>query len=238
MRQFLDLLHDEWQHLAGSPESRRALACWSEDPALGGFADLYAVVAEIQRRGRPAESDRILLALLRRAPSDDVACRTVLQAVMPVLKSLMSAYQLTGAPEDVSTATVEAAFERIRRYPCDRRPARVAANLLNDTRQVLWRAARRERRLSLAIEPFTKEVLEDLDDRSSEPSAPDELVDLVGEALRLGHVQPAGARVILLTRVIDVPIDDLASEMGLKAPTLRKRRQRAEAALAVMGMVA
>lgn len=150
----------------------------------------------------------------------------------------MSAYQLTGEPEDISTAVIEAAYERIRQYPCDRRPARVAANLLNDTRQTLWRAASRERRLGLAIEPLTEEVLEHLAERPAEPSATDELIDLVAEAACLGQIQPAGARVILLTRVLDVPIDDLANEMELKAQTLRKRRQGAEAALAVMGLVA
>lgn len=238
MRQFLDLLHDEWQYLARSPEAARALTRWSEDEALGGFPDLDMLVAEIQQRGRPEESDRILLALLRRAPSEGLAARTVLQAVMPGLKSLMSAYQLTGEPEEVSTAVVEAAFERIRRYPCDRRPARVAANLLNDTRQILWRASLKERSLRVTTEPITEVTMERLVDQPASPSTTDELVDLVAEAVRLGHVERSGARLILLTRILDASVEDLAREMGLKGPTLRKRRHRAEAALAELGKVA
>jgi hypothetical protein len=238
MRQFLDLLHDEWEYLAPSPEAARALAGWSEDPALDGFTDLHALVDEIQRRGRPEKSDRILLALLRRAPSDGLAARTVLQAVMPGLKSLMSAYQVTGEPEEVSTAVVEAAFERIRRYPCDRRPARVAANLLHDTRQILWRASLRERSLSVATEPITEATMERMADLPPSPSATDELVDLVAEAVRLGHVERSGARLILLTRVLDASVEDLAKEMDVKAQTLRKRRHRAEGTLAGVGMVA
>jgi hypothetical protein len=237
MRQFLDLLNDEWQYLAHSPEAARALARWSQGKELGAFVDLHQLVAEIQRRGHPEESDRLLLALLRRAPSDDLAARTVLHAMMPGLKSLMSAYQLTAVPEEVSTAVVEAAFERIRRYPCDRRPARVAANLLNDTRQVLWRASVRERRLRLATEPITEPITgatmdRRLADLRTRPSATDELVDLVVEAVRLGHVERSGARLILLTRVLDASVEELAHEMDVKAPTLRKRRIRAEAALA------
>jgi hypothetical protein len=50
--------------------------------------------------------------------------------------------------------------------------------------------------------------------------------------VRRGRVRPCGARLILLTRVLDVPIEELAHESETKALTLRKRRLRAEAALA------
>ena len=231
MPQFLDRLHDEWLHLARSPRAVRALAGWASDPALRDFTNLEEVVAEIQRRGQPAESDRILLALLRRA-ADNLAAQTVLQALMPGLKSLMSAYRLNGEPEEVATAVIEAAFERIRRYPCDRRPARVAANLLHDTRQVLWRDGCRERRLRLATEPLTERAVSAVASAPQDRSSTDELVDLIAEAVRLGSLRPSGARLILLTRVLDVPIDELAEETGTKALTLRKRRQRAQADLA------
>ena len=50
--------------------------------------------------------------------------------------------------------------------------------------------------------------------------------------MRLGHVGRSEARLILLTRVLDVPIDELANDTETKPATIRKRRQRAEAALA------
>jgi hypothetical protein len=230
MPRFLDQLQDEWRYLARSPRTAQTLAGWSSDPALAGFSDLDEIVAEIQRRGRPEASDRILLALLRRAAVDNLAAQTVLQALIPGLKSLMSAYRLTGEPEEVATAVVEAAFERIRRYPCDRRPARVAANLLHDTRQTLWRDGSRERSLRLATEPLTEAVMNIRVPGGR--SGTDELVDLVGEAVRRGRLRPSGARLILLTRVLDVPIEELAEETGTKPLTLRKRRVRAQAALA------
>jgi hypothetical protein len=59
-----------------------------------------------------------------------------------------------------------------------------------------------------------------------------ELVDLVGKAVRRGRLRPSGARLILLARVLDVPIEELAEEIGTKPLTLRKRRVRAQAALA------
>jgi DNA-directed RNA polymerase specialized sigma24 family protein len=114
----------------------------------------------------------------------------------------------------------------------------VAANLLNDTRQTLWRACVRERSLSVATEPITDETLEYLAAVPSSGTATDELVELVADAVRLGHVERSGARLILLTRILDNSVEDLAREMNVKAPTLRKRRRRAEAALAAIGMVA
>lgn len=232
MRQLLDQLDDEWTALCQSASARRALSTWAVDPALGAFPDLPAVVETIQRRGHPAESDRILLALLRRASSEELAARTVLQALMPGLKALMATYQQSGTPDDVATAVIEAAFERIRNYPCDRRPGRVAANVLNDTRQVLWRDGCRERRLRVVTEPLTDRMHERLTYRPDAGSATDELVDLVCHAVREARLPLQGARLILLTRVLDVTVEELADETGGKPQTIRKRRRKAEALLA------
>ncbi len=130
---------------------------------------------------------------------------------------MVSAYRLTGEPEEVATAVAEAAVERIRRYPCDRRPAWGAANFLHDTRQTLWRDGHREQSLRLATEPLTESVM-----NSSAPGGRSATGDLVGAAVRRGRVRPSGARLILLTRVLDVPIEELAEETGTKPLTLRK----------------
>jgi DNA-directed RNA polymerase specialized sigma24 family protein len=108
----------------------------------------------------------------------------------------------------------------------------VAANLLNDTRQILWRDGRRERRLHIASEPLTDQMHERLIDRHDSTSPTDELVDLVCHAVREAELPPDGARLILLTRVLDVPVEELADETGGKSQTIRKRRRRAEALLA------
>jgi DNA-directed RNA polymerase specialized sigma24 family protein len=231
MRQFLDLLGDEWTELSRSDTAVRALAGWA-DPSLEGFTDLAEVVTAIQRRGRPEESDRLLLALLSRSGTDNLAARAVLQALMPGLKTLMAAYQLTGQPEEVATAVIEAAFERIRHYPCDRRPARVAANLLADTRQILWRDGCRERHLRVASAMLTEWVEEHLVASPEERSATDELVDLVRTAVRDDRLPADGARLILLTRVLDVTVEELSAATGDKSQTIRKRRRRAESQLA------
>jgi hypothetical protein len=230
MGRFLDSLDREWATLSTSVAATRALEAWSLDPTLSGFGDLGEVVARLHRRGRPEEADRILLALLRRAPEDPLAARTVLQAMMPGLKSLMSAYRLTGDSEEVATAVVEAAYERIRHYPCDRRPARVAANLIWDTRQTLWRAAQKEGARLGPLEPITEQMADELPDLTG-PSPTQELVDLVVETVRRGWLPRPGARIILLTRMADASVDELAAEAGAKPQTLRQLRRRSEAVL-------
>ena len=231
MGKFLDSLDWDWATLCSSWRGNRALAAWSQDPALQGFAGLAALVAQLHSRGRPEEADRILHALLRRAPEDEVAARTVLQAMMPGLKSLMSAYRLTGDSEEVATPVIEAAYERIRRYPCDRRQSKVAANLIWDTRQTLWRAAQREAARLAPLEPITQEMADALPVTAG-PSPTEELLELVTEAVRRGRLPRTSARLVLLTRVADVSAEALAAESGTKAQTVRQLRRRAEATLA------
>jgi len=113
--------------------------------------------------------------------------------------------------------------------PCDRPPARVAANLLH-TRQTLWRDGRREQSLCPATEPLTESVVNT--PAAGDRSATGEMVDLVGEAARHGRLRPSGARLILLIRFLDVPIELLAEETGTETLTLRKRRVRPHPVLA------
>jgi hypothetical protein len=69
----------------------------------------------------------------------------------------------------------------------------VAANLLNDTRQVLWRAARKERKLSVVTDPLTEVVLQRVaSQRPAAASATDELVGLVDEAPASGMSSEKG----------------------------------------------
>ena len=134
-------LDREWIDVGGG--GRRALRRWAErDPSLGEFASLNALVEKVNERGRGDESDAILLLLLRLAPFDDLAARTVLQAMMPAMKNLTAKFSTCGAwsPEETAAVVVAAMWERIRGYPVERRPRKVAANLALDTRQTVWRS--------------------------------------------------------------------------------------------------
>ena len=132
----------EWERIGKGPRGRAALRRWaSGDLPLGGLRSLDELVERVNERGNPARSDAILLALVRRTATDDLAARTVLQAMMPAVKNLTSKFSTCGAwsAEETAAEVVAAMWERIRSYPVERRPAKVAANLTLDTRQRVWR---------------------------------------------------------------------------------------------------
>lgn len=135
-------LDREWEWLARSKAGRRALRRWGRgDPSLRRFSSVGALVAEVNERGHIDESDAVLLVLLRLAPTDELAARTVLQAMIPAVKNLTAKFSTCGAwsPEETAAVVVAAMWERIRSYPVDRRPRKVSANLTLDTRQRVWR---------------------------------------------------------------------------------------------------
>jgi len=133
-------LDREWKEIGGG--GRGALRRWAaDDPSLAQFGSVGALVERVNERGHAEESDALLLVLLRRAPLDDLAARTVLQAMMPAVKNLTVKFSTCGAwcADETAAVVVAAMWERIRGYPVDRRPRKVAANLTLDTRQRVWR---------------------------------------------------------------------------------------------------
>lgn len=136
-------LDREWDRIADSVAGRRAVRTWVEgEPMLGGVRTLRHLVERVNERGHPEESDAILLILVEHAVADDLAARTVLQAMMPAVKNMTSKFSTCGAwsAEETAAVVVAAMWERIRSYPIERRPRKVSANLALDTRQRVWRS--------------------------------------------------------------------------------------------------
>lgn len=63
-------------------------------------------------------------------------------------------------------------------------------------------------------------------------SPSDELLDLVDQAICAGVLDPTGARLVVLHRVMSVPTAPIAEREGYPPSTIRQRRSRAEAAIA------
>jgi hypothetical protein len=130
-----------------------------------------------------------------------------------------------GDHEETAAAVVAACWERIRTYPIDRRPRRIAANILLDTRQRVIRQYN---------QPTSDAGETKLEELTSEATAHAgvELLNHAGEAMRRCRLDPDEARLILLTRVADVPLSQLAVGSGRGLETMRRRRRAAEARLA------
>jgi DNA-directed RNA polymerase specialized sigma24 family protein len=220
-------LDEEWARITRSPTAGKRLAEWTESsPVLAGFGDLDAVVQIANRRGKAHESDLILVALAQRAGTDDLAARTLLQAVMPGMRWLARRYHhvASAAGEDPNSLVIALTYERIRTYPFDRRPGRIAANVLFDTRQRLQRTVGRPGPKMVALESLPFEPAGD-DGPHNEQCA------LLDQAVAQRVIVARDADLIALTRLHDYPIAELAAHLGCPAQTLRQRRRRAEALL-------
>ena len=111
------------------------------------------------------------------------------------------------------------AWQQIRRYPLARRPRRIAANLLLDTRRAALAEFTRERRGRR--EPPAQQL--------APAAAPGGDVEaLLGRAVTAGALSSEEAELILRTRIDGVPLARLATEAGVAYHTLNVRRLRAE----------
>ncbi len=231
MRQTLFARIDaEWSTFVDSPVVHRRFGQWQRaDLDLAEFVDLDHLVRFAQTPGQPAASDDALRCLARRSKTDEVAARALLQCVLYALPQLATRFRSAagGDADEVAALVVATAFERIRTYPVDRRPRHIAANIVLDTRQIVSRTLYR---------PRVAEVLADDPAILAAPATPisagTAVIELVAEAVRAKRVDPSDARIIVLTRVYDVPADELAPEYQCLPHSLRRRRLRAEAALA------
>ena len=110
-------LDQEWARTYGCSRSgREALRRWAlAHPAIAGFRDLDDV---LEGRRDPDAAQAILLALARLAPDDEIAARTLLQALLPGLVRMA----LTGFRDDPDAFEdmTALAWERIRTYPQQR----------------------------------------------------------------------------------------------------------------------
>lgn len=220
-RSLFDELDAEWQIVAESSAGKRACVKWGVgEPTLGALVD------RVQRRGAPAESDAILRNLVARSATDDLACRTVLQCLMPAMRATARSYSSVDHISDVESTVMTETFDRIRNYPLERRPGNVAANITLDVRQVFWRAT------SQSMEVFPTDPSR-LPQRMNDSLAPpEEVVDVLRHGLQGGFVSDEEAAIIFSTRVLDYSLSDISTRVGIKPQSMRRRRQRAEQKLA------
>lgn len=221
----MDQLDAEWRALGRSPDMLAALERWGDaDPVLR-FRDLDALVTRVERRDAdPAATDAILSALARRAPHDRRAARVLLQLVLPGCKALVRCHPI-GERRERSALVAAAAWERIRTYPIERRPTKVAANVIADVRHRLLRTTR-----AATWTPIER-VPERLLPLVSGPERATEAIGLLAAAVRTGVIDHESARLVLLTRVVGVEMAEISKVEGTSQQTLRRRRLRAEARL-------
>lgn len=225
-----DRLDAEWLVIIRARVAKEALRSWAvQDETLAGYRNLGALAAA-HATAAPGAADRTLAALARRAPTDPLAARVMLQLLLPGCRALTRVVPYAGGePDERAAAVVAAAFSRIRTYPIERRPARIALNVLLDTRKALS-----GRRSHLVEVPMPTEDLLEFDDADPQwPSAAHELLDVLIDAVDQGCLDRSAAQLIALTRIAGRSCHEIAERRGSHPGSIRRRRQLAEQSLIV-----
>jgi hypothetical protein len=201
------------------------LAVWSErEPVLASFATPQQLLRHLDSlRGRHRLRNEILAALVRQAQSDPLAARVVLQTLLPGLKTLARRILLEADERDeLWSALLAHCWERIRSYPLERRPERIAANTLLDTLKKTTRELKRQRR---DRDQFSEEALS----QQSAPRPVDRDVErLFQHAVAAAAIGEGEAELILRTRIDGADLLMLAEQAGVPYNTIVVRRLRAE----------
>jgi hypothetical protein len=219
----IDRIDRDWQRELASPLFQSSFAAWRElDPALSRFADAEALVLFLRGPGACAEKDRVLVALLRRARSEPLAARIVLQGVLPGLKRLFAQMLCdVREREELWSILLAEVWERICCYPLHR-DRRIAANLLLDTRKRTLKPLVRARERPPGIGGWPDAEV------PAPPVVDGDVRGLLDAAVEAGAITPVEARLIFRTRIELRPLGAVARSLRISRHTLIVRRLRAE----------
>lgn len=226
-------LEAEWRGLVRGELGTRFRGWRAEDATFRPFGHPEALLTFLHRRGRPDAKDPVLLALLVRARQDQLAGRVVLQAMLPGLKSLSARLARSVVSfEELWQVLFACLWERIVTYPVERRPSRVAANLLLDTMKKTLAELKNEAK---ALGQLSELSLDEFDDLLGTPAESDGAVDgrvdveaVLSRAIVAGAVTGEEAELILATEIDGVPMAAVAERLGVSYNAVKIRRQRAE----------
>ena len=220
MSHVLTSLESEWRRVARCSAGRRALLRWgAAHPVLWGAGDLGDL---LERRRTSSDAPTILAALAVLAPTDELAARTLLQALLPGLVYLArtAGYDDPEAIDEI----VSLAWERIRTYPAGR-PGAVAGNILLDVRK---RYHRQRRRAAVQVADLAAAPgLCRQDVRPAEDEALDRLSMSEWLAGYRALVGERGYRAVIRTRVLGLSLAEHAAEEDTTVNTVGQRRWRA-----------
>jgi len=226
----------DWPMLVERLDAGQTLSGWAADlPQLAGIASAANLPAAVNGGRRP---DEVLWALVRMAAADGGDNADAVLVLLHLLADGASALAGKFAHRtDNAVAMVVAELTcQIRSFPWRRRTKAIAAGLLLDTKHALWHGEFRpvedgRANEAVLVDParWAELLGEPVDRAAPEP----ELVDLLVWASARG-ISDAGAVAVMLELIRDDggnAQQRAAAALGLSVKTVRRRRDRAVAAL-------
>jgi DNA-binding CsgD family transcriptional regulator len=218
-------LQEQWEAIVDDRSAVATARGWwwgtgVDTTSIHSLDDVLAVVG-FQGAREDSEADGRLLHLVRIAVDDDLAARIVLQRILPGLLAIaVRRGRLPGRnATEVFSEIAATAWTLIRTYPCDRRPAKIAANLLRDVeyecfvRRQRMRAWRDEVSVDITPEPT----------RARDPHAIEQITEVLRDARDAG-LAPLDVRFLAELASGRRP-DDIGASLGCSPRTVRSRRR-------------
>lgn len=222
---FTDLDAD-WRIIAGGRAAQDALRRWAPDPVLGSAVCLDDLLARTARGADPTDADALLRALLGRAQSDEVAARTVLQALVP---GLVNVARRVGAREspDLQAEVVAVAWTLIRCGRWDERRGSIASHLLLDVFHVVSRIP--QTRLEQLVAPAAlARVVPAPEPTEARGPTGREVLEVVALSGKIAAHQLHLVSDAVLDRT---PVSVAAHQAGISVKAMTRRRERARASV-------
>jgi len=231
------LLQKEWERLSRCPRSLRTVNGWGLRTEPFSSLDEVLLAAGFGTSKCDHAGDQVLAAIVRHATTDQLAARIVLQRVFP---PMLAIGRRRGKPRNVGfdyafSLVLSHAWEVIRTYPIERRPNKIAANIVRDIEYFAF--VRRERRRpkheriddcwDLVVDCFTTDshgTALDRGAREADPRTEDVLRELLSEA-RTRNVSSRSIAVLESLRVLT--IEQFAQRHGISQRTAREWRRDA-----------
>lgn len=216
-------LVEEWSMMSTRNQNLRRINGWGLPGTPIDNLDDVLVRAGFGTGITDSNGDQYLLLLVRRAAHDELAARIVLQRILPPLLGIARRRGriVRGGIDEALTETLSHAWELIRTYPVERRPAKVAANLVRDAEYFAFVRDSRRRMVVVDIKPADE--LERLAEPQRECSAADELWRLLYEADQKGMTPK---RLDVLRRLANGESFELvAADYGVAIRTVRTWRK-------------
>lgn len=233
MANVFEALEAEWARIGRDRTAAGRLAAVRRE---AGGACTLADVERYVRAASPPDADRVLLAVVSHVVGDDVpaatarlAARVLLQLLLPGTRKLARKWWALGDRDERAAAAVAAVYHHVCTYPLQRRPGRVAANILMDASYDLGRLVPKV--IAVPVEDPAVLRRPGAAVAESTPHAAEELAEALRDAVADGTLQPADAELIARTRIGGENVNDIAAERCRTARTLWHRRQHAEARL-------
>lgn len=240
----------DWESWSVGPEAAAGLRRWSGDPLLAGHCGSVVEVLAACGRDRavavPVADGRLAALIAFARAGDRAAARVVLERVMPALtvQAATKARRARGATHlgpagettgfgEVLTELVGAAWLVICSFPLDRRPRKIAVNVVLDAVYRVFGYRPRIERATVCWDLLPDTPVE-LDGRPAVGSfrrgASAELLDVLAEGVASG-VDPAQLRLLADLALVGLTQTQVATRAGISDRAVRLRRNAAVRAL-------